>query len=181
MSSSAMESTPNDASTRIELAQFLVQSERTSQAVNLLKGNGIDEAIARYDALYKSDPRVQQVAANNLAMLLVTYKTDQVSLDRARDLTSSFGTSKNSAFLDTSGWVHFKRREYRDAVAVLERAADRSPDSKVIRYHLGMAQLQVGEREQARTNLERALSGSATFTGSDEARVVLASLNVRAG
>jgi predicted Zn-dependent protease len=109
-------------------------------------------------------------------MLLVTYKTDKASLDRARSLTVGFATSDNASFLDTVGWVRFKRREYKDAVVVLERAADRSPDSKVIRYHLGMAELRTGEREHARTNLESALSGAADFAGSEEARSALASL-----
>jgi tetratricopeptide (TPR) repeat protein len=140
------------------------------------KQGRIDAAIASYEALCKSDPDRQPLAANNLAMLLVTYKTDQPSLDRARALTARFNRSDNASFLDTVGWVRFKRREYRDAVAVLERAADRSPDSKVIRYHLGMAQLQLGQRESARANLESALSGSGNFTGSEEARSALASL-----
>jgi tetratricopeptide (TPR) repeat protein len=103
------------------------------------KQGRVDDAIARYDALLKADPDAQQLAANNLAMLLVTYKSDRASLDRARTLTARFDLSDNASFLDTTGWVHFKRREYRDAVAVLERAADRSPDSKVIRDHLGQA------------------------------------------
>jgi Tfp pilus assembly protein PilF len=64
---------------------------------------------------------------------------------------------------------------------VLERAADRSPNSKVIRYHLGMALLEVGQRDRARTNLEAALSGSPSFIGSEEARSALASLKGRSG
>jgi hypothetical protein len=72
--------------------------------------------------------------------------------------------------------VRFKRREYKDAVVVLERAADRAPDSRVIRYHLGMAELQIGERDHARSNLESALSGTGDFAGSAEARSALASL-----
>jgi tetratricopeptide (TPR) repeat protein len=139
------------------------------------KQGRIDEAIAQYDALYKSDPSARLIAANNIAMLLIT-RTDKTSLERARDLTADFAGSDNADFLDTRGWVQFKRREYRDAVALLERAADRAPDSRVIRYHLGMAQLQTGQRESARANLETALSGSGEFTGSQEARAVLASL-----
>jgi tetratricopeptide (TPR) repeat protein len=111
----------------------------TALAALYEKQGRIDEAIARYDALLKADPDSQQLAANNLAMLLVTYKTDRASLDRARGLTARFDLSDNASFLDTTGWVHFKRQEYRDAVAVLERAADRSPDSKVIRDHLSQA------------------------------------------
>jgi len=47
--------------------------------------------------------------------------------------------STDASLLDTAGWVHFRRREYREAVNLLERAADHSPDSKVIRDHLGKA------------------------------------------
>jgi len=140
------------------------------------KQGRIDDAIARYDALYKREPSVQQLAANNLAMLLVTYKKDQLSLDRARDLTASFANSDNGAFLDTHGWVRFKRGELAEALPVLERAVSRAPDSKVIRYHLAMAELQAGQRERARANLEAALSGSASFAGADDAHVALASL-----
>jgi Flp pilus assembly protein TadD len=137
----------------------------------------IEEAIACYDALYESgDSSGRQLAANNLAMLLVSYRTDAASLNRAHALTANFASSGNASLLDTAGWVHFKRREYRDAVITLERAVDRSPDSKVIRYHLGMAQLRLGERELARRNLETALSGSGSFAGAEEARSALASL-----
>jgi tetratricopeptide (TPR) repeat protein len=140
----------------------------------------IDAAIAGYEALYKENPKAQQWAANNLAMLLVTYKKDPVSLDRARELTLAFATSDNGALLDTVGWVRFKRGEYQQALQVLERATERAPDSRVIRFHLAMAQLQLGLRDRARTNLESALTGSETFEGSDEARTALAGLKARA-
>ncbi|HWW78038.1 MAG TPA: tetratricopeptide repeat protein [Steroidobacteraceae bacterium] len=140
------------------------------------KQGRVDEAISCYESLQQSDPAAKQLAANNIAMLLASYKTDKASLDRARALTADFDRSDNASLLDTLGWVRFKRREYRDAVVALERAADRSPDSKVIRYHLGMAQLKLGEPEHARVNLESALSGSGSFTGSEEARSALASI-----
>jgi tetratricopeptide (TPR) repeat protein len=153
------------------------QPRAVTELADLYEKQGrIDEAISCYEGLYKGDPGARQLAANNLAMLLVTHKTDQASLDRARVLTAGFETSANASLLDTDGWVHFKRREFRDAVAVLERAADRSPDSKVIRFHLGMAQLRTGERDNARNNLESALSGPGKFDGSEEARSALASL-----
>lgn len=140
------------------------------------KQGHVDAAISCYEALYEGDAGARRIAANNLAMLLVTYKTDQASLDRARTLTASFATTGEASLLDTAGWVRFKRREYREAIVSLERAADRSPDSKVIRYHLGMAQLRLGQKASARANLEVALSGSASFAGSEEARSALASL-----
>jgi Flp pilus assembly protein TadD len=108
--------------------------------------------------------------------LLVTYKSDRASLDRARDLSSGFESSQKGSLLDTSGWVRFKRAEYPQALAVLQRAVDRAPDSKQFRYHLGMTELRMGQTAQARRDLEAALAGSGSFAGADEARSALATL-----
>ena len=141
----------------------------------------VDAAIAQYEALYARNPHLA-IAANNLAMLLVTYRSsDEASLDRARDLTAAFATSDVAAFLDTHGWVMLKRGEVPRAMLSLERASARSPESRVIRYHLGMAEIEAGEPEKARADLESALAGGASFTGVDEARAALAELKRRAG
>ena len=139
-----------------------------------------DAAIALYDQLHQRDPR-QDFAANNLAMLLVTYRTDKPSLERARQLTEAFASSESGALLDTSGWVRFKSGDTQDALPLLERAADRSPESRVIRFHLAMAQLQAGQHEKARDNLEAVLKDDAGFAGRDEARAALDTLKRRAG
>lgn len=112
----------------------------------------VEEAIGLYEKLLQEDPNAQQLAANNLAMLLATYRTDAASLDRARALTARFDLSDNASLLDTAGWVHFKRHEYQDAVAVLERAVDRSPDSTVIHSHLEMARAAVAAPAGSRVN-----------------------------
>ena len=134
-----------------------------------------DDAIRVYQDLNKRNPR-NELVANNLAMLLITYRKDQASLDRARDLSAPFATSNVSAFLDTHGWVRFKRGEINQALPVLERAAARSPESKVLLFHLGMAQYKAGNRDKAIDSLEKALDGGAKFTGVDEARTTLAAL-----
>jgi uncharacterized protein (TIGR02996 family) len=139
----------------------------------------IDDAIHEYELLYQRRPHLE-LAANNLAMLLVTYRKDSASLDRARDLTAPFANSEIASLLDTHGWVMLKRGETLQAVTALEKASAEAPDSKVIRYHLGMAELQIGRRERARADLESALSGAASFSGSEEARQTLASLQARA-
>jgi len=121
---------------RLAPSQPLVVTELAS----LYEKQGqIDAAITCYDTLLHGAPGSRRIAANNLAMLLVTYKTDATSLDRARGLIAGFDMSTDASLLDTAGWVHFRRREYREAVNLLERAADHSPDSKVIRDHLGKA------------------------------------------
>jgi tetratricopeptide (TPR) repeat protein len=151
--------------------------ELVSDAATVYEKHGrVDEALAAYEGLYRNNSKAQQFAANNLAMLLVTYKKDQASLDRARDLTNTFTASDNGALLDTVGWVRFKRGEYQDALPTLERALQQAPNSKVIRFHLAMAQLQLGLKDRARANLESVLTGADSFQGADEARIVLASL-----
>lgn len=144
-------------------------------AVLLEREGRPDEAIAAYETLIAHHPRLE-LASNNLAMLLVTYRTDQASLDRARDLTAGFEHARSSALLDTLAWVRYKRGEAAEALPLLERALASAPQSRVIRYHLALAQLEVGQQEQARQNLEAALEGSPAFTGASEARILLASL-----
>ena len=135
----------------------------------------IEDAIKLYESLHDHSPRLE-VAANNLAMLLVTYRKDRASLDRAQQLTSDFDHSDDAALLDTQGWVRYKVGNFVEALSELEVAAVHSPKSKIIRYHLGMAQLQAKQLVKARANLEAALEGNQPFTGAEEARATLAKL-----
>jgi len=161
--SQGIKAAPAEPQLIMELGQLYVSQGR------------IDDAIASYEEWYRRNPQAQLVA-NNLAMLLVTYRTDQKSLDRARDLTAGFASSSNGSLLDTAGWVHFKRAEYAQALPELEHAAQERPESAEIRYHLGMAEMRAGLADRARTDLETAVAGSQRFDGSKEARAVLATL-----
>jgi tetratricopeptide (TPR) repeat protein len=134
-----------------------------------------EDAIRAYDALHERRPQLV-LAANNLAMLLATYRHDRGSLDRARDLSASFASSQAAALLDTHGWVMLKRGEVAAALTELKKASASAPDSKVILYHLGIAQLKAGLDQDARSSLEAALQGEASFAGAEEARLVLAQL-----
>jgi tetratricopeptide (TPR) repeat protein len=134
-----------------------------------------DKAIASYEALV-SKHRGIEAAENNLAMLLVTYRKDQKSLDRARELSEQFANSPNAALLDTHGWVLYRRGQYAEALPVLERAHQIAPQAVAVRFHLGMAQFKSGQSAQARENLQAALNGKSAFAGADEARAALASI-----
>jgi Flp pilus assembly protein TadD len=159
----AVKAFPADPQLTVDLATWYEKERR------------IDDAIRCYEALHQHNPHLQ-LAANNLALLLASYKSDRASLDRARSLTVSFASSQSAELLDTSGWVQFKRGEYASALPILQRAAERSPGSVVIRYHLGMAELQAGQRDRARTHLESVLSADGKFPEADEARIALARL-----
>ena len=142
----------------------------------LYERNGeFDKAIAKYEELV-AKRRGMEAAENNLAMLLITYRKDQKSLDRARELTEQFAHSPNAALLDTHGWVLYRRGQYAEALAVLERANQIAPQAHVVRFHLGMAQLKSGQNAQARENLQAALQSKSVFAGAEEARAALASI-----
>jgi Flp pilus assembly protein TadD len=140
----------------------------------------VDDALKLYDSWIARDPN-SQVAANNLAMLLVSYRSDKASLDRAQALTAGFANASNGNLLDTAGWVQFKRGAYSEALPVLQRAAQLMPESHEVHYHLGMAELRSGQSDRARTDLESALAGSPRFFGTEDARAALASLRNQAG
>jgi tetratricopeptide (TPR) repeat protein len=131
-----------------------------------------EEAIGEYEEIVRGYPR-SEIAANNLAMLLATYKKDAASLDRAKELSARFANSANPSYLDTYGWVLFKRGEAAASVPILARVVEKAPNAVVPRFHLGMAQSQAGDNLDARDNLTRAVNSGAQFTGLDEAKSTL--------
>jgi tetratricopeptide (TPR) repeat protein len=133
------------------------------------------DAIALYESLLKKNPD-SSLAANNLAMLLVTYRHDPASLRRAEELAQQLASSSEVSVTDTRGWVKFKSGDLRGAEVLLRQAVDKQPSEPELRYHLGMAQLRSGERQPARQNLEAALSSGQSFIGRHEAEAALAQL-----
>jgi tetratricopeptide (TPR) repeat protein len=131
-----------------------------------------EDAMQLYSAVLAKNPHAD-IAANNLAMLLITHNHDKVSLDRAADLAQRFSTSSNPDFLDTYGWVLYKRGDSAAAVQALQSALAKTPDSPASLYHLGMAQASAGQDEAARDSLSRSLKSGKSFSGMDEARATL--------
>jgi tetratricopeptide (TPR) repeat protein len=153
------------------------QTEQLSvQLASMFEKQGMpDAAIGEYEDDIRRYPQ-SDLAANNLAMLLATYKKDAASLDRARDLSARFAKSVNPSYLDTYGWVLFKRGDAPDSVPVLTQVVAKVPDAVLARYHLGMAQSLTGDDSGARDNLLRAVNSGARFTGLDEAKATLEKL-----
>lgn len=141
-------------------------------ALYLERTGKMDEAIAQYEDVMRRNPR-SEVAANNLAMLLVTYKKDGASVERAKSLSARFANSTNPSYLDTYGWVLFKNGEAAASVPILERVVSKVPNAPVALYHLGMAQSQNGSSAQALGNLTRAVNSGTKFSGLDEAKATL--------
>ena len=135
-----------------------------------------DEAIKVYEQWLARDPKAL-LAANNLAMLLLNYHgSDQASVGRTTKLADVLTSSTESALLDTRGWIKYKNGDYQGAVNLLQQALNGHTDSASIRYHLGMAQLRVGNTAAARDNLQTALATGQGFFGVDEAKSALSKL-----
>ena len=126
-------------------------------------------------------------AANNLAFLYT--ETGKGNLDEALRLSQG-AVQKNpnmAGFVDTLGWIYYKKTVYPAAVEQLRkavvlnetqaRAANIAPSANY-HYHLGMALKAQGAKEESRRELETAirLSDKAPFTDLEDAKKALATL-----
>lgn len=136
-----------------------------------------DAAIELYQGLYRRTPG-SALVANNLALLLVTYRKDRDSLQQASELTARFAVSSDAQLLDTAGWVQLQLGDVTRARIELQQAAALAPASNLLHYHLGMAELAAGHRERARAELNAALENGKPFVGVAQARAALTAIGV---
>jgi len=134
-----------------------------------------DEAIAVYERALENSPD-SRAAANNLAMLLVTYQADAEGLARAGELVSVLEGATEAAYLDTLGWVRHKQGDHEAALEHLRAAVDKAPDSAEMNFHLAMALLEAGDQAGARQHLEKALAKEVQFREKALAEQTLADL-----
>lgn len=114
------------------------------------------------------------IAANNLAALLADYHhEDPESINHAFSLAHRFENSSNPYFVDTLGWVQFRRGDLSQARVHLERAVAMLPDNPQLQYHLGMVLSRLGEHAAAVQALEKAVIDGADYPGIEQARTAL--------
>jgi tetratricopeptide (TPR) repeat protein len=146
----------------------------------------IDAAVDNFRKALSLDKN-STFAANNLAWLYAIH--GKGNLDEAVSLAQSAVQSNPevSSFVDTLGWVYYKKGLYgvaaeqlQKAVSVDETVARRNngTPSPTFHYHLGAALAAKGEKAAARREIENALklSEKAPFPEADEARKALATL-----
>jgi tetratricopeptide (TPR) repeat protein len=130
------------------------------------------DAISTYERLVALRPD-DDVAANNLAMILLEPPVNDAQLARAEELSRRFAKGDNPAYLDTYGLVLYQLGRYSDAAEVLSRAVAKAPDAIAPRFHLGMAQFKAGQVSEGRQNLEKVLDQKPDFPGAEAARAAL--------
>jgi tetratricopeptide (TPR) repeat protein len=137
-----------------------------------------DLAKDRYNRALKIDPRAA-VAANNLAWLNANTNGNlDVALQLAQ--TAKAQLPNRHEIDDTLGWIYYKKGLSSLAIDAISQSVNRQPDSPIYLYHLALAQHQKGDKDKARTNLEKALKSGGKFEGADEARKLLDSLKAQA-
>lgn len=117
----------------------------------------IDGAIAIYDGLYRQNS-ANPVIANNLASLLVSYKTDPDSLARAEVIARRLRGSDVPPYQDTYGWIAYQRGNYDDAVKELEKAVQGLGEDPMVRYHLAMTYLKLNRQPEALAQFNEVLA-----------------------
>jgi putative PEP-CTERM system TPR-repeat lipoprotein len=134
-----------------------------------------DEAKRRYEAIVERDPQAA-VASNNLAFY---YASRGEQLDRALQLAQAAKARMpdDAAVNDTLGLVYLKKQLAALAVPPLRLAVEKAPAEAVIRYHLGLALYESGDKVGAKRELQEALRLKSDFDEADTARKILQSLS----
>ena len=109
-------------------------------------------AIAIYEDLYESQ-NGNSVVANNLASLLATSRDDADSLDRAWRISRRLRDTDVPAFLDTYGWIAYRRGDFDTALKALVPASEAMSDQPLVLYHLGETYAALGRIGEARETL----------------------------
>ncbi len=138
------------------------------QIALILDGTGRPEqALPIYEQILKLDPN-NPIALNNLAYLKAVQGVD---LDAAVDLAQKAAQkAKDSPEIkDTLGWAYLKKNQPNEAATAFRAALQAAPQNPTFHYHLGMALLQLGDRDAAKQELQTALADRPS--GDDEKQI----------
>jgi tetratricopeptide (TPR) repeat protein len=190
----AIEIAPDDMTSYQQLADLYVRTGRTSQTIEIYEkalerqpnqprihhflgvlyeyGGKPDQAVTHYEEAIKLSPDLAE-SKNNLAYL---YAESGKNLDRALDLAQDakalMPDDPNTA--DTLGWVLYRRGVPSAAIGYLKEAEAgvKAEDATlgIIRHHLAQAYEASGDKENAKTTLDRAIAAHQAFVEAQKAR-----------
>lgn len=122
-----------------------------------------DDAFWALERAIKLWPKDAEIS-NTLGYLYAEY---DVNLQQALRLTKQAVAAdpKNAAYIDSLGWVYYRLGRYKDAARELEKAVRFMPNHPDLRYHLGMAHLELGRKAEARVEFTKALACDSSHVG----------------
>jgi len=115
-----------------------------------------DEALRRVVPLYNNDP--EDVSLANFYGYLLAEKGESLDLAERLLRTALAKEPQNGYFLDSLGWIQFKRGRLREALDVLLSAADKVSDDAVIWEHIGDTYLKLNESAKALDAYQKSLA-----------------------
>ena len=163
------------------LQAIVAKNPRDGEALMLMstiyqQQNNHAAARDTYEKLVVVNPKYAP-AYNNLAYL---YSEQFNQVDKAHEMAQKAREllPRDPNIADTLGWVLFQKRQYAQALDLLQESAEKLTTSAEVQYHLGMAHYMLGEEKAARAALQKAFELTPDFTGHDEARRRLAVLDI---
>jgi tetratricopeptide (TPR) repeat protein len=144
--------------------QFLTAAEKISptnrecllELAALYEGMGrYDEAIRRISIVYSNEP--EDASINNFYGYLLAVKGD--SLDLAEELITRALSEDpaNGYYLDSLGWVKFRKGEFPEALKILLSASEIVADDPVIWEHIGDTYMELGQPDLALESYNRSV------------------------
>ena len=108
-----------------------------------------DDAVEAYDMALRLDQN-NHTALNNYAYFL---SLREERLDEALEMSERAVAMEpeNAAYLDTLGWIYFKKGDYEQARDYIQRSVDTGDASAEVYEHLGDVYEALGDMENART------------------------------
>ncbi len=139
----AEELSPEDRDVLLELAALYEDMGR------------YDDAIRRIRVVYDNEPEDARI--NNFYGYLLAVKGD--SLDLAEELiTKALDEDPgNGYYLDSLGWVKFRKGQFSDALEILLSASEIVEDDPVIWEHIGDTYMELGQPEPALESYSRSV------------------------
>ncbi len=170
-----------------EAERFLLKAEKldpmntgVSLELATLYGHAgrFDDALRRVVPLYDKDPADPSLA--NLYGYLLAEKGEQLDLAETL-LGKALGLEpENGYYLDSLGWIRYKKGRYREALAIFLKAVDRVGDDAVVWEHLGDTFLRLNEPSKALEAYEKSLAIDPAGPGvAEKARKLRSDANVR--
>jgi len=151
---------PDDARVRLALAQAYQE------------GGQLRQAAGQYEQILKSYPD-NAAALNNLAWVYHETKDPRAlqMAERAYKLQPD-----NGAIADTLGWVLVQEGQVQRGLELLRKAAKQAPNIPDIQYHLAVALVEGGAKEEARRTLAELVNSGQSFQDLGKAKLLLGQL-----